>query len=272
METRETRTVLVTGGGRGLGRAIAMEMASQGHALGILARTASEVESAVEAIHAAGGRAMGIVADVRDMAAVEQGCQRLRDAFGPVEVVISAAGRLRGIGPVGLADPDAWWGDLETSARGFWHVARATLGDLRQASQPVVIALVGPGTNGVLANASGYASGQAALARLVECLAAEWGEAGIPVFGLNPGLVPTAMMRHLLESLEGRLWLPGFTEAFAEGKEVDESHAVRMASWLARVRPMELSGRIVPALLDPELLDSRRVRLQEEGRYVLRLT
>lgn len=264
-------SVMVTGGGRGLGRGIAEALAAGGRAVGVLARTANEVESVVEVIRERGGRALGIVADVRDGDAVELGGRRLRDAFGPIEVVIGSAGRLRGIGPLGVANKDEWWGDLETSVKGLWNVLRASLDDLRRSPRPVVATLVGPGTNGSLANGAGYAAGQAAVVRLVECLAAEWREEGIPIYAVNPGLVPTAMMQHLLDSPEGRQWLPGFTEAFAEGKEVDETYAVRMVSWLVAERPAELSGRVIPALLDPELLDARRAKVWEEDRFVLRL-
>jgi 3-oxoacyl-[acyl-carrier protein] reductase len=266
-------TAIVTGGGRGLGRAIALSLADQGHAVGILARTASQVEDVSETIRARGGRALPLVADVRDLAAMEAGVRHLRENLGPIDVVIAAAGQLRGIGPLGLpeSDPDAGWSDLETAVKGLWNTVHATLDDLKRSSQGVLVTLVGPGVNGILAHAAGYAAGQSAVARLVECLAAEWRSAGLPIYAVNPGLVPTALMQHLLDSPQGRRWLPGFTEAFAEGKEVDEGYAVRMVSWLVRERPLDLSGRVVPALLDPELLDLRRATLHDEDRLVLRL-
>ena len=68
MIPRMIGSTLVTGGGRGLGRAIAESLAAKGHGLGVLARTANEVDSVVELIREAGGRALGIVADVRDEA------------------------------------------------------------------------------------------------------------------------------------------------------------------------------------------------------------
>lgn len=265
------RTALVTGGGRGLGRAIAMALAEQGYGVGVLSRTAVEVDAVAKAIREGGGRAVPIVADVCAWDSLEAGSRRLRKELGPIAVVIASAGQLRGIGPMALADPDAWWRDLETAVKGLWNTVRVAQDDLRQASRPVVATLVGPGVNGVLAHGVGYASGQAAVVRLVECLAAEWESAGIPIYAVNPGLVPTAMMQHLLDTPEGRRWLPGFTEAFAEGKEVDASCAVRMISWLVAQRPLDLSGRVIPALLDPDLLDLRRERLREEDRLVLRL-
>jgi NAD(P)-dependent dehydrogenase (short-subunit alcohol dehydrogenase family) len=263
---------LVTGGGRGLGRVLALGLAESGHGVGVLARTPAQVDAVVREIRDRGGRAVPLVADVRDASQVEHACRRLREEIGPVEVVLAAAGQFRGIGPVGVADPDAWWGDLETGVRGLAHTVRAALPDLRAAARPVVATLVGPGLNGRLPHGAGYAAGQAALARLVECLAAEWADLGIPVYAVNPGLVPTALVNGLLDSPESRRWLPGFTEAFAEGKEVDEGFVARMVAWLVDQRPPELSGRVVPALLDPELLALRLVTIREADRNVLRLT
>jgi NAD(P)-dependent dehydrogenase (short-subunit alcohol dehydrogenase family) len=266
-----TTSALVTGGGRGLGRVLALGLADAGFGVGVLARTAAEVEATVREIRDRGGRAVPLVADVRDGAAVERSARRLREELGPVGVLVAAAGQLRGIGPVGAAEAEGWWADFETPTRGLWNAVRAVLPDLRQAARPAVVTLVGPGLNGPLAHGAGYAAAQAAVARLVECLAAEWAKAGIPIYAVNPGIVPTALMNGLLDSPEGRRWLPGFTEAFAEGKEVDAGYVARMVAWLVAQRPAELSGRVVPALLDPELLALRLGTIRGEDRHVLRL-
>jgi NAD(P)-dependent dehydrogenase (short-subunit alcohol dehydrogenase family) len=267
----DRRAVLITGGGRGLGRAIAERLAASGAAVGVLARTAAEVEATAADIVAAGGEARALAADVLDPAALGRAVRRFRDWAGRVDALVCAAGRLRGIGPIGAADPDQWWLDLETSLRGAQHAIRATLPDLRRSDRAAICLLVGPGHNGELAFASGYGAAQAALVRLAESLGRELESEGVPVYAVNPGLVPTALIHHLLDSPEGRRWLPRFTEAFGEGKEVGPEVAAAMVAWLVGRRPLELNGRVVAAPQSPEILETRLARIAAEDLGRLRL-
>jgi hypothetical protein len=84
--------------------------------------------------------------------------------------------------------------------------------------------------------------------------------------------VPTALMRRLIDTVDGRRWLPQFNEAFAEGKEVGPEAVAEMVAWLAQQRPIELNGRVVAAPLGPELTAVRLDRIAAEDRGRLRLT
>lgn len=265
------RSALVTGGSRGLGRAIAEHLARDGWTVGLVARSREGVEETARAIGDLGGTARGFAADVLDPVALARAVDRFRDFAGGIDALVCAAGRLRGIGPFAAVDPEAWWLDLETSLRGVQGTIRAALPVLRASIAASITVLVGPGHNGELANASGYGAAQAGLVRLVESLGEEFRPLGLPIFALNPGLVPTPMMQHLLDGPEGRRWLPRFTEAFAEGKEVGPEVAAEMAAWLADRRPTELSGRVVPALVTPQILKLRLQRIKDEDLNRLRL-
>lgn len=266
------RAALVVGGGRGLGRAIAERLAREGWAVGVLARTAAEVEATAAAIRDAGGAGRGFVADVLEPAFLDRAVGRFRSWVGRLDALVCAAGRLRAIGPIGAVDPDEWWSDLETSIRGTQRAIRASLPMLRASDRPSIAVLVGPGHNGALAHAAGYGAAQAALARLVESLAKELERDRIAIYAVNPGLVPTALMRRLIETVAGRRWLPQFNEAFAEGKEVGPEAVAEMVAWLAGRRPIELNGRVVAAPLGPELTANRLDRIAAEDRGRLRLT
>jgi 3-oxoacyl-[acyl-carrier protein] reductase len=128
---REQGAALVTGGGRGLGRAIAERLAAEGLMVGVLARTPREVESTAAAIHEAGGAAKGLPADVLDPASLERAFERFTAWSGGCDVLVCAAGRLQAIGPMETVDPDAWWLDLETSVRGTQRTIRTALPSLR---------------------------------------------------------------------------------------------------------------------------------------------
>ena len=262
---------LVTGGGRGIGRAIAWRLAGEGAAVGVLARTEAEVAEAAESIRREGGAAEAFVADVLDPAALGRAFGRFREWAGGCDALVCAAGRLRGIGPIAAVDPEAWWLDLETSLRGAQRSVLAALPALRRSARASITLIVGPGHNGELAFAAGYGAAQAALVRLAESLDRELGGEGIFCVALNPGLVPTELVRGLLDTQEGRRWLPRFTEAFAEGKEVGPEVAAEMAAWLVRRRPPELAGRVVAAPITPTILETRLARIEHEDLLRLRL-
>jgi len=263
--------VLITGGSGGLGRAIGARLAESGAHVGVLGRTDSRVASAVTEIRAFGGRATPLVADVLDAPSLESAVDRFAEEAGGIDCVVLGAGRLTAVGPLELVDFESWRLDLETTLGGAGRTIRATLPRLRDSADPSVIALVGPGVNGEVGFAAGYAAAQAGLARLIESLDREWAGGPLRIYGVNPGLVPTPLMLSLLDRPEARRWLPRFTEAFAEGKEVGPACAAEMVAWLAAERPAELSGRIVPALLSPALLELRLSKIADEGLNVLRL-
>lgn len=267
----DRRSVVVTGGGRGIGRAIAEGLGRGGWAVGALARTRSEVEATAGAIRGAGGRALALACDVRDAPGLGRAVAGFVDEFGGLDALICAAGRFRGIGPVDGVDPAAWWDDVEVAIRGALLSARAALPHLRASGHASITLLVGPGHNGELAHGSGYGAAQAGLVRLAESWAQEFKSHKIAVYALNPGLVPTALTDHLTASTEGRRWLPRFTEGFGEGKEVGPEVAAEMAAWLCDRRPTELSGRVVAALATPEMLAMRLAGIVEGDLGRLRL-
>ena len=265
------RSALVTGGGRGLGRVIAIRLAESGSRVGVLARTVAEVEATAAEIREAGGDAKGFAADVLDLASLKRAFARYREWAGGLDHLVCAAGRLKGIGPLAAGDSEDWWLDLETALRGVPRTIREALPLLRMSSHASISALVGPGHAASLPFASGYAAAQAGLARMVECLEEELRPDRIAIFAVNPGLVPTGLVLNVLDSAEGRRWLPSFTEAFAEGKEVGPEVVAEMVAWLAEERPFGLSGRVVPALATPEILETRIARIEADNSGKLRL-
>jgi 3-oxoacyl-[acyl-carrier protein] reductase len=265
------RSALVTGGSKGLGREIALRLAAAGMRIGVLARTETEVEAIVADIKGKGGEAFPLITDVLRLDSLQVAVERFANWAQGIDTLVCAAGRLKAIGPFEAVDAEDWWLDLKTTVGGSYNSIRASLPSLRASKRASISILIGPGHQQELAFASGYATGQAALARMVETLDKELKGAQIPIYAVNPGLVPTPLMNHLLASEEGRRWLPRFTEAFAEGKEVGPERAAEVIAWLAFRRPRELSGRVVSALLDPSILETRLGRIEEHDLNRLRM-
>ena len=263
--------VLITGGSRGLGRAIAQHLADRGAAVGIIGRNEDDLRDAAAAIGDAGGPVCALSCDVRDRAALEGVVARIATTLGGLDALVCAAGQLRGIGPMAMRESDDWWEDVEVALRGAHHAIRACLPRLRESDRASISVLVGPGHEGPLPFATGYGCARPALVRLVESLGQELRPEKVPVYAVNPGLVPTGVVRGLIDTHEGRRWLPQFNEAFAEGKEVDTSVAAEMVAWLIDRRPAELNGRVVAALLAPAILETRLHTIAAHDRNVLRL-
>src|SRR5262249_58183071 len=97
---------IVTGGGRGIGRAMAEALASAGAAVAVTARSAEPLAATVTAIHAQGGRAIAVPADVTDRRAVQHLVAETEHHFGPVDLLVNNAGSLRALGPVWEVDPE----------------------------------------------------------------------------------------------------------------------------------------------------------------------
>jgi 3-oxoacyl-[acyl-carrier protein] reductase len=139
------QVAIVTGGGRGLGRAYAIALAKAGAAVAVTARTASEIQAVQREIEQHGGRALAIAADVTDKNAVAQLVATVEHQLGPVDLLVNNAGVLRAIGRVTELDADDWWREVEINVRGPFLCSQAVLSGMitRQRGRIINVASVG---------------------------------------------------------------------------------------------------------------------------------
>lgn len=127
--------VLVTGGGRGIGRAIALRFAREGAHVAVAARTAREVTAVAAEIEGAGGRGLALEMDVTDLASVERAVARLLDESGDVlDVLVNNAG-VFSIQPFGQLSPATWYRTLATNLNGPFHVTLLCLKVLERSAR-----------------------------------------------------------------------------------------------------------------------------------------
>jgi NAD(P)-dependent dehydrogenase (short-subunit alcohol dehydrogenase family) len=173
------RTAVVAGVGPVLGDAVAREFAENGFTVGLLARSTDFTDDLETDLRDAGHDAVAVQADVTDADAVTDGFDRIRDALGPVEVLVhnaSAGGR----GGVEDCDPETFEAVWRTRAYGGFVCARAALADLRETAGTVVFS----GTSYARGPAPGmvaWGSGAAATRGLARSLAADLGPDGVHV-------------------------------------------------------------------------------------------
>ena len=219
----ENKVALVTGASRGIGRAIALELARQ-RAL-VIGTATSEVgaQAIGEALVAAGGKGAGRVLDVRDARQCDELVASVQKEFGDILVLVNNAGIVRD--NLALRMKDAEWDEvIETNLRPAFRLARSVMRGMMKARWGRIISVtsvVGAAGNAGQAN---YAAAKAGLAGMTRSLARELGSRNITVNCVAPGFIDTDMTRAL--SAEQRTALVGQIPLGRLGKPEDVAAAV----------------------------------------------
>lgn len=187
------KVALITGGGSGIGAAVARDLASAGAAIVVTGRRLALLEQQVEAITADGGRASACAADVRDFGSVQAAVDHAVDVFGGLDILVASAA-IADFGPVEVADPDLWAAVVETNVLGVLYAVRAALPRFSgQGSGHVVIVSSASGRETYVGEPAYIATKHATVA-FAESLRKEVAPSGIRVTVVEPGLVETPLI------------------------------------------------------------------------------
>jgi NAD(P)-dependent dehydrogenase (short-subunit alcohol dehydrogenase family) len=215
---------IVTGGGRGFGRAIAQRFAAEGAAVTVTARTTAQLEETVGTIVERGGRALAVTGDVARGRDVERAVAQTLKEFGPVTLLVNNAGVPDPFGPIGIIDSDRWWAAQEIHIRAPFLYISAVLPAMLERRMGRIINISATGGKTVAPYLSAYCIGKAAQIRMTELLAAETRQRGVSVFAIDPGFVFTALAEQTMNSPDAQRWLPEMVmriRARKEGKDAD---------------------------------------------------
>jgi len=260
---------VVTGGGRGIGQAIALALATAGFCTAVLARSQSELDKTVQLIEHAGGRAQAFVADVTDVLTVQTAMRNIEQSLGPVDLLVNNAAIGGPIGPFWETDADQWWQAMEVNLRGPVLCSRAVLPSMVARHHGRIVNIASSAIP--VPYFSSYATGKTALIRFTETIAAELVPHGVRVFALAPGTVRTAMSEYSLNSPEGRKWIPWFQRIFTEGLDISAERPARMVVELASGRADRLSGKLLSVSDDLDLLLKNEKQIEEDKLFSLRV-
>ncbi|MCL6646914.1 MAG: SDR family NAD(P)-dependent oxidoreductase [Chloroflexi bacterium] len=215
------KVALITGGGSGVGFAVARLCAAEGMAVGLLGRTAERLAAAAETIAQVGGRTLPLVADVRDWPAVQAAVERLVERFGRLDLLVNNAG-VSGRATVDETSIERWQETVATNLIGAFHCAKAALPHLRAAGGGWIIGIASGAAKRGYAGLSAYAASKAGLVLFNESLALEVEADRIKVSTIILGTVLTDFGTRTREQ---KLASRAAGERFLEPEDV--AHAVR---------------------------------------------
>jgi NAD(P)-dependent dehydrogenase (short-subunit alcohol dehydrogenase family) len=200
------RRALITGGGRGIGRAVAIRLAQDGHALALTARSADELESvASEAIELGAAKAIALPVDLADARAAAQVAADAADALdGPVEIFVHAAG-VASIAPLPELDPLAWERAFAVNVHAAFWIARAIMVPMVNMGWGRVVTIASLRARVGVPTTAAYTASKHALLGLTRVISAELAPRGATANAVVPGWVDTTMVRDEIEAFAGRL-------------------------------------------------------------------
>jgi NAD(P)-dependent dehydrogenase (short-subunit alcohol dehydrogenase family) len=180
------KTLFVAGGSSGINLGIARKFAAEGASVALISRSAEKITiAAAEIAGINGGRAIGIAADVRDYAAVEAALKETHDKWGPIDTVISgAAGNF--VAPALGMSANGFKTVVDIDLIGTFNVLRASFEFLRRPGASLISITAGQATRASMFQAHVCAA-KAGINMLTQCLALEWGPAGVRVNAISPG-------------------------------------------------------------------------------------
>jgi NAD(P)-dependent dehydrogenase (short-subunit alcohol dehydrogenase family) len=247
MGTLDGQVALVTGAGRGFGRAIAERFAAEGAAVVLLARSLTQLDEVAHAIQTAGGRAIGVRCDVTDAASIESAARKAEELLGPVDILVNNAGVPGPFGPLWKVSPEDWWRAQAIHIRAPMLFMHHLLPGMVARDFGRVICVSAIASRLVAPNLSAYCTGKIAQNRLVAEAAAELAGTKVAVFAIDPGFAATQLARDTAADPEARKYFKPLIERIeshphAYGEDPDLARCAQRCVDLASGRYDELSG------------------------------
>ena len=188
------RPAIVTGAGSGIGRAIAERLAEDGHAVAVLDLDEAAAETVAGELREKGHEAVAFGVDVSDRLQVNGAVQRVREALGPVLVLVNNAG-LSGFTPFLKITDDLWDRIMAVNLSGPFYCTQAVLPDMIDAGWGRIVNISSSSAQGGQQYMVHYVSSKAGLIGFTKALALEFGPKGITVNTIPPGFIDTPMLR-----------------------------------------------------------------------------
>lgn len=268
----ENRSAIITGAGRGIGRAIALAYAKEGARLALAARTAAELEDTAREIRSLGASALVIPTDVADQDQVDRLVAQVIDEYSSIDVLVNNAGIGGPVGALQDNDPGYWAQTLQVNLVGTYLCCRAALPVMLRQGGGKIINVSGSGGATAASHISAYCASKAAVVRLTECLALELAGTDVKVNALGPGGIHT----RLVEEMQEEAAASGSDEIYEQSRNVTSGggesleKVAELAVFLAGDDAGTLSGRLVSTRDGLPCTPNRVPDIMSSDAYLLR--
>ena len=264
------KVALITGGGRGIGQAIARAYAAEGAKLALAARTDAELQETADAIRSEfASQVITILTDVTIREQVENAVAQTIETYGVIDTLVNNAGNTGQIGPLWTLDPDRWANTIHVHILGTYFGCRAAIPHMLERGSGRIVNMSGVGGP----NDTSYDAAKTAIINMTENLSVELAGAGITVNAISPGSIHTRMW----EEVRDMAYEAGDMEMYAKGVEVTSGggasieRAAELAVMLGSDQCGNLSGRLIRANLDTfEDIPARVDAIMASDAYLLR--
>lgn len=245
----EGRVALITGGGRGIGRAIALAYAAEGARLALVARTSAELEETAGLVRDKhGAEAITAIANVADYEQVQQAVARTLEHYGHIDVLVNNAGNIGPVGRVWDNDPGEWARTIAVHLMGVFYGCHAVIPGMLERGQGRIVNMSGVGGP----NSSAYDAAKTGIVNLTENLALELQDTAITVNAISPGSIHTRMWeenRDLALAIgDMATYRRGVQVTSGQGASIER--AAELAVFLGSDDCGTLSGRLIRAFAD----------------------
>jgi 3-oxoacyl-[acyl-carrier protein] reductase len=231
-------TALITGGSRGIGRAMVEEFAAAGYPVAFTYSSNQEAAAAlVDCIVSKGGQAAGFQADAKDFARAAEVLKEVQAQLGPVAVLVNNAG-IKKDGPLMRMDPSAWQDVIDTNLTGTFNYTRVLIGELVRRGGSIINVTSTSGVTG-MAGQTNYSASKAGVIGFTRALAKEVVRFDVRVNAIAPGFIETDMTASIDEATRKKLYAQ-----IPMGKAGSAADVAKLAVYLASDAAKYVTGQI----------------------------
>jgi NAD(P)-dependent dehydrogenase (short-subunit alcohol dehydrogenase family) len=248
----ENRVALITGSGRGIGRAVAKLFAKEGASVFLTARTEAQLASVVQEVEANGGRARYVAADLAREKECEHVVAATRAQFGPVDILVNNAGHYGPVLPVEEYPLEEFDKVIAVHLRAAFVLSKLVLPEMYGRKSGVILNISSLSAKAAFSWGSAYAAAKAGMLGLTRVMAAEAARQGVRVNAICPGPVTeTEMSKELGKTLAARLnvspeeQLKGFLSSLLQGRGQTEMEIAQAAVFLCSDMSSAMVGQSI---------------------------